>query len=707
MSCPDCKSAAARRDLVKSARMVTIGNPNTGKTTLINALAGSDLKVGNWPGTTVERLEATLRLPGKELLLVDLPGTYSLSPTTPEEALAARELLANPPDVVVNVVDAGNLERNLHLTLELAELGLPVVLAMNLMDEAAAKGYTLDPAALEKELGVPVIPLVASRGAGIEKLLGSLDQARVPALQVRYPGALESAVRELASRLEHPARRWIALALLAGEEVPLELDPAVQEFARSRRAELERAGIDPYLEIENARYTRAHELAQRVLVGSEPRLTLTDRVDRWVLHPLLGGPIFLLGMLLAFRFTFLFSTPWVDFIGGLQEVLAGWIRALPLPPLAVSFLADGLIGGVGTVISFAPVLFFLYLALAFLETSGFLARAAFIADRMMLLAGLPGRAFIPLILGFGCNVPAVYATRVLTGRLDRLRVAMAVPFMSCSARLPVFVLLAAVFFPEQASLVVFGLYLLGMMVGLLTAWLIGRAAGAAPSSGLMELPPYRLPAARVVLKQAWARTRSFLTGAGGFITLAVVVIWALLNLPPGTDMTHSYYVLLSSALKPLFAPLGVDDWRLLGALIPGFVAKEVVAGTLALSYLGAEPSAALGLLQGLGQIIAGFWSSVLATLGAVPALFGLPQLVPPAADEPTALQLALASAITPAAALAYMVYVLLYTPCVATLAAIRHEFGRGWALIAVVYELIVAWLLAWGAYRLALIWLGA
>ena len=690
---------------LEGAQIVTVGNPNTGKTTLINALAGADLKVGNWPGTTVDRLEAELRLPDGRAHLVDLPGTYSLSPSTPEEALAARELLLNPPDLVVNVVDAGNLERNLHLTLELTELGLPLLVVLNLMDEAAAKGYRLEPAALEEALGVPVAATSASRGRGVEELRRRLGEARVPAPQVRYPGQVEEAAQQLAATIEHPARRWLALALLAGEEPPLALPAEVRQEAARLRRELEKAGIDPYLEIENARYARAHELARRVIVGAEARLTLTDKIDRWVLHPLLGGPIFLLGMLLAFRFTFLFSSPWVEFIGTVQEVLAGWIAALPLPPLAASFLADGLVGGVGTVISFAPVLFFLYLALAFLETSGFLARAAFIADRLMLLAGLPGRAFIPLILGFGCNVPAIYATRILTSPLDRLRVGLAVPFMSCSARLVVFTLFAAVFFPEHAAWVVFGLYLLGMVIGLLTAWVIGRAAGAGPSSGLMELPPYRLPGLRVVLKQAWARTRSFLEGAGGPILLAVLFVWLLLNLPPG-DLASSYYARAAGLLEPLFRPLGVGDWRLLGALLPGLIAKEVVVGTLAVSYLGAGSGAPLGLAQGLGQIATGLLGALAGTLSAIPALLGLPQLAPPSAAAPTALQQALRTALTPAAALAYMAYTLLYTPCVATLTAIRQEFGRRWALIAVVYELAVAWLVAWGVYRLALLWLG-
>ena len=701
MGGPACCQAARPSAGVGKRRVALVGNPNTGKTTLVNALSGADLKVGNWPGTTVERLEAVLRLPGGELRLVDLPGTYGLSPTTPEEALAVRELLLDPPDAVVAVVDAGNLERNLHLVLELAELGLPLVVALNLMDEAAAKGYVLDAAALQEALGVPVVPLVASRGEGVAELLGALERARPARLRVRYPAPVEEAARELERLVAHPARRWLALAWLAGEEVPLEPDPEARAAIARLRAALEESGLDPFLEIENARYARAHELAARVLTGSRPRRTLTDRVDRWVLHPLLGGPLFLLGMLFVFRFTFLFSTPWVDFIGGVQEVLAGWIRALPLSPLAASFLADGLVGGVGTVVSFAPVLFFLYLALAFLETSGFLARAAFVADRLMRAAGLPGRAFIPLVLGFGCNVPAVYGTRILTGRLDRLRVGLAIPFMSCSARLVVFTLFAAVFFPERAALVVFGLYLLGLVAGLFTAWALGRVAGQSPGAGLMELPPYRLPTFAAIVRQAWARTRSFLAGAGGPILLAVVLVWLLLNLPPG-DLERSLYARAAGWLAPLFALLGVEDWRLVGALLPGFVAKEVVVGTLAVAYLGAEPAAAVGLVQGLGQIATGLWSALLATLAAVPALFGLPQPLPPSPDAPTALQAALRGALAPAAALAYMVYLLLYTPCVATVVALRSEFGRFWAAAAVVYELVLAWGLAWVVYRLAL-----
>jgi len=467
---------------MKLRRIALLGNPNTGKSTLINALAGAHLQVGNWPGTTVERLSAR----EGERLYLDLPGAYSLLATTPEEKIAVRSLLEDPPDVLLVVLDAGNLERSLPLLLEAGELGLPTVVALNLMDEARAKGYRLDPEALEAELGVPVVPVVASRGEGIKALKAALDRAAVPRSSLAYPPALERALRTIEAYLEGPARRARAALLLAGEDLPA--PKAAREAAHSTRAELAELGLDPYLELTGAVFARARELFKRALKGHNPRPTLTDRLDRLVLHPVLGPVLFLLGMLFVFRFTFLFSAPWVAFIGRVQEVLAGWIRALSLPPLPGSFLADALVAGVGTVLAFTPVLFFLYLAMGFLETSGFLARSAFLTDRLMHAVGLSGRAFIPLVLGFGCNVPAIYATRTLESFGERLKTALAIPFMACSARLPVFALFAAVFFPERATYVVFGLYLLGLFFGLFTAWLVGRLTARKRGDGASPLP---------------------------------------------------------------------------------------------------------------------------------------------------------------------------------------------------------------------------
>lgn len=675
--------------------VLTVGNPNTGKTTLVNVLSGSNLQIGNWPGTTVERVATTLREAGGTATLVDLPGAYTLAATTPEEEVTRRELLELSPEVVINVLDAGNLERNLYLTLELSELGLPVVLNLNLMDEAASKGFTIDPAALASTLGLPVVPTVASRGEGTRELLERLTDAAVPRPLVEYPPMIEEALAELEPMIDHRAARWLACAALASESV--DLPQPVLETAARWQNRLAETGLDAFLEIAEARFATARRLATSVAVRSGEGATVTDRLDAWVLHPWLGLPLFLAGMFLTFRFTFLFSDPWIEFAGAVQEVLAGWIAALGLPELLRSFLAEGLVGGVGTVVAFAPVLFFLYLAMSFLESSGFLARAAFLVDRVMRAAGLPGRGFIPLMLGFGCNVPAIYATRTLEGFSERLRVALAVPFMACSARLAVFTLFAAVFFPRHAALVVFGLYLGGLAVGLLTAMLLNRLEPEGPTSGVMELPPYRIPTLRAMLRQAWARTLAFVRGAGGAIMAAVLVVWFLLNIPPG-DIATSLYGRLSQALGWVFAPLGFQDWRLVGALLPGFIAKEVVVGTLGVSYLGADPAAAQGLLTGLASLWEALTGALAATLNAVPALFGLPNFVPPPPDAPTGLQAAMAGSVTPAGALGYLTFILLYTPCVATVVAIRDEFGKRWARFSVIYQLAVAYLVGVAVY---------
>lgn len=671
-------------------RVATVGNPNVGKSTLINAIAGSDLSVGNWPGTTVDRLSVEFSVGEVQVEWVDLPGTYSLAGATSEEAITRRELLQHPPDVIVNVVDAGNLERNLALTLELIELGRPLLVVLNLVDEARSHGIEVDADLLSRQLEVAVIPTVASRGQGSQEVKQALLQAQPPGSQAEYPVFFQEAL----AQVEAP-NRWLAVTWLS-EEVE-GVTPCPQ--ALRLREQLEEAQ-DPFLTVAEARLSWARLQTRQVERRQPAGRSLSDRIDGVLLHPWLSLPLFLLGMLWIFRFTYLLSQPWVDFLDVLKTVLSGWVVSFSPPPLLESFLVHGVIDGAGTVAAFSPVLFLLYLAMAFLEGSGLLARTAFLFDQVMKWVGLPGRSLIPLLLGFGCNVPAVYSTRILPHFGDRLRVSLAIPFMACSARLTVFVLFTGIFFPHNAPYVVFGLYLMGLLLGLLTSLLTRRlVAQDTDRTGIMEMPPYRFPAWKMVLRQARLRTWSFLRDAGGPILGAVLLVW-FLHQVPGGGMENSFYAKISHFLTLPLGPVGITDWRLAGALMPGFIAKEVVIGTLGVSFLGEEHAVACGLADGLQQLGSGLAAACWSTLTAIPQVFGLPTGELPADESPTGLAGAIAGCCSSASALAYLVFLLLYSPCVATVAALRNEFGNRWAAFSLFWQMASAWLCAWVAYHL-------
>lgn len=660
-------------------RWCLVGTPNVGKTSLINAISGARLQVGNWSGTTVEVASARARLEGREVTLIDLPGAYALAGTSHEEGLVLPALEAAPDALIVNVVDANHLARDLSLTLELTELGRPMVVVVNLIEQAEASGVTVDAAALEAALGVRVVALRDHRRHGAHALLAAVGGAHRPGAMVSYAPAIEEAVATLQSETHG---RWHALAWLADEQ-PV---PASQRAAlTAAHARLAALGVDPFLTIAEARHQRAHALAEGALRAQGERRDPSERVDRWLLHPVVGPVALVAGLALTFHLTFALSDPWVGYFGVVQEVAAGWVSALAPAPLLASFLTGALIEGVGTVLAFVPVLFVLYVLLGVLENAGILARVAYLADGLMRALGLPGRAVLPMVLAVGCTVPAIQTTRTLDAPSDRLRVALALPSIACGARLPVFVLLAAAFVPGIAALVVTGLYLLGFVVALLSAALFRRIVRDADGVGVMELPSYRWPPARLVAQLAWARTRSFLQSAGGPILIAVVAVWALLEiqLPSGASLFES----VARGVAPLFAPLGFDDWRVVGALIPATIAKEVAIGSLALTFVGAEATEPLGLLAGLALLGGGLLEAARDTLtglwglGGGEAIDGL-------------LGSRLEGVMSVSAAVALMVFLLLYVPCVATLAALRTSFGTRWMLFSAGYQFSVAYLAA-------------
>jgi len=691
-----------------------VGTPNVGKSSLINAVAGSHLQVGNWSGTTVEVATAAARLGGHQVTLVDLPGAYSLAGTSSEEDVVLLALMAHPEALVVNLVDATHLARDLTLTLELAELGRPLVVALNLLEQAAERGVSIDPAALEAALGVPVVALPDHRRHGAVALIAAAGGARTPSLALPYPEAIAAAADRLRPG---SASSWHALAALSGElptaaaerrivaaaataaalTAASPTEPRVSALtlaahAATERAGLDAAGVDPFLTIAEARFRFAHELASAATRRGGRRVDPSERVDRWLLHPLVGPVALIAGLALTFHLTFALSDPWIGFFGVVQGVLTGWIAALALPPLLAAFLAGALVEGVGTVVAFVPVLFTLYVLLGFLENAGILARVAYLADGLMRAIGLPGRAVLPMVLAVGCTVPAVQATRTLEENGDRLRVALALPSIACGARLPVFVLLAAAFVPAYAAVVVTGLYLLGFVVAIVSALLFKHVLRTPESSGAMELPSYRWPPASLVLRLAWARTRSFLQSAGGPILLAVVAVWALLELqlPSGTSLFEA----TARALAPAFAPLGLGDWRVVGALIPGAVAKEVVIGSMALTFLGGEAVEPLGVLAGLGVLGTGLLDAARDTLTSLWGFGGGMDAVDGLLGE------RLGGVLTTGAALALMVFTLLYVPCVATLAALRKAFGTRWMLFSIAYQTTVAYFSAWAVFAL-------
>lgn len=644
------------------------GNPNIGKTTLFNALTGSRYTVGNWAGVTVEKKEGTFNYKNNMLTLVDLPGTYSLSALSLDESIARDYIITEKPDVILNLVDASNLERNLYLTLQLLELGKPVVIALNMMDVALTKGLEIDIESLSKQLGVPIIPIVAAKKEGLTQLLEALTNISLdtnPNYHVEYASAIEESLEETCHSLKEVSpevpHRWIALKLLEGDEKVLSLLPS------SLYNELECFMHNPEIEeiresITDSKYEHISNVIQSVVSSQSTQNTsLTSKIDRLVTHRLLGIPIFAAVMFAVFYFTFnLVGNPLTEvfdtFFGYVLDLCNEGLMALGVMDWLRALIIDGALNGVFGVLTFLPNIACLFIALTILEDTGYMARVAFLMDEFMKKIGLNGKSIIPMLLGFGCNVPAIMGTRTIENEKDRMTSILVNPFFSCSARLPVFTLFASAFFPGKEAIVIFSLYFLGIIVGLLAAFIFKKTIFKSDGMPfIMELPPYHLPSLKHIVSQVWEKIKGFLIKAGTTIFACSVILWFILNFnfTGPVDMPESLGASIGQFIAPIFAPLGFGTWQAALSLIAGVVGKEIVVSNMSIVYgLGSSTSAA-------------------------------------------AFHEALASNFTPLSAYAFLVFSLLYIPCIGTLGAIKRETNSmKWVGFTVVYQTAVAWIVA-------------
>ena len=687
----------------KRISIALVGNPNSGKTSLFNAISGGREHVGNYSGVTVDAKSGHCTYKGYRFDITDLPGTYALSAYSPEEIYVRRHLVERMPDVIINTVVASNLERNLYLTTELIDINPRMVVALNMYDELTARGAQLDYESLGGMLGVPMVPVVARNRYGIDELLDTViavfenEDRRVRHIHINNGTIIEEGIRHLDSMLhavrdqlpKHFPPRYFAMKLLEGDreaEMQLKDCEGFDRWIEVRDEEARRIESQSGEDVETALANRKYgfisgALRETYIAGPKDRTDMTEAIDTLVTHRVWGFPIFFMMMWLMFYCTFRIGAYPQEWLGAAVEwtgrTVGRIIGAGPFHDMVV----DGIIGGVGSVIVFLPNIMILYIFISFMEDSGYLARAAFIMDKIMHRIGLHGKSFIPLVMGFGCNVPAIMATRTIESRTSRLITLLITPFMSCSARLPIYILLIGTFFPQHAGMMLFGLYAAGIAVAVLTARLMRRFLYPVDETPfVMELPPYRIPTARTTLIHMWDKCAQYLRKMGGLILVASVIVWFLSYYPaPQADAAtaadtteqagryeNSYLGRTGRFCEPVFAPLGLD-WKASVALVSGVAAKEIVVSTLGVLY--ADEAAAID-------------ESDTASLST---------------------KIAASGDFTPAAALAFLIFMLLYFPCLATVSAIAGESGWRWAAASVVYNTAVAWLLAWGAYHLAML----
>lgn len=700
------------------------GNPNSGKSTLINALAGSHLTVGNWPGVTVEKKEALLKLKDCPINIVDLPGIYSLRSYTEEERVARDYLIQSPPSVLIQVLDSTNLERHLILTMQLIELKIPMILVLNFFDEAVKKQISINLKHLEKSLGVKVITAVATKGKGINEITNALQEihqsnfTRYIPNEIHFSKDLEKSLSILEKYIKTidipyniPKRMTALMALenILPDSIPI--DRNSKEF-KSSTYHFEKAHDDSIDNIvrEN-RFAAANGLYRQIIkTSSISRADITDKIDSFLLNNFIGIPLFLAIMWMIFKVTFDVSTPFVEWLEFSTSRLSIWITSLmtslSMPDWLISLTTEGVISGVTSILVFTPVIFFMMMALTFLEASGYLARAAFLMDKTMHVMGLHGKSFIPMVLGFGCNVPSVYATRILESKRDKILTSLLSPLMSCSARLPVYILFAGIFFPKNSGTVIFSIYLLGIGAAFLMGFIFKKTLfqGISPEF-IMELPPYRIPSLKSLYMHTWEKVKHFIIKAGTSILAFSILLWFFFHLPLNSESKKdSYFGRTSQTLSVLFEPIGIHSWEGTAAILSGIIAKEVVVSTfaeIASPHDENQNEKIHSFQEESYSIISSFGIAVQKAAWNLTNIFAISSIdLNEKPKEMGKLRRRLTKIFDPLSAYAFMIFILLYTPCMIFLIAMKNEFGSWkWPLLSIIYQFILAWLAAFTIYQ--------
>ena len=685
--------AEQRRHVI---RVALVGNPNCGKTSLFNIASGSHEHVGNYSGVTVDAKEGNFEYGGYKFVIVDLPGTYSISGFSPEELYVRRNLVEETPDIVVNVVDSSNLERNLYLTTQLIDMNLRVVMALNMFDELKARGDELDIKTLGHLLGMPLVPTVSKTGEGIHDLFDKVielyenpDPQIARHIHINHGPELEQSIDRVKVAIQKNedirykySTRYLAIRFLENDKevagiidtLPNKDEIIAIKFEEQKRFET-LMGTSTESAIIDAKYAFVKgALTETYRPGKEKKehRSVTDRIDAVVTNRWLAFPIFFILLYIVFFGTFTLGEYPMQWIDWLVAKFGDFVSSIMPDGMVKDLVTDGIIGGVGSVLVFLPNIVLLYFFISLLEDSGYMARAAFIMDRLMHKMGLHGKSFIPMIMGFGCNVPAIMATRTIESRKSRLITTLIVPFMSCSGRLPVYLLIVGAFFPRYGSLVLLGIYILGIAMAIISAKVMSRFFKDDDLPFVMELPPYRVPTSKSILRHTWEKGKQYLHKITGIILVSSIIIWFLGYFPHHNDyqdevtqQENSYLGYIGKAIEPMLEPLGFD-WQMGVGILSGVAAKELVVSSMGVMYSIGED-----VESGSGE---------------------------------TKLQAALLDSITPAAALAFMVFVLLYFPCIATFGAIMAETGGWkWPLFSAVYTILVAWLMAFAVYRIALL----